>query len=137
MEKKYCLIYNYPQHYREAIFKKMDEALCCDFYFGDYLDWAPDIEKMDVGQLQGFKMWLKNIRFFKFFIWQKGALSVLFKGYSHIIIYGDTFYISSWFILIIAKLLMESGRYKESLDILTSINRKQISSRLLVNYFYS
>jgi hypothetical protein len=39
--------------------------------------------------------------------------------------------------IIIAKLLMESGRYKESLDILTSINRKQISSRLLVNYFYS
>ena len=39
--------------------------------------------------------------------------------------------------IILAKLLMESGRYEESLDILTNINRKEISPKLLVDYFYT
>lgn len=39
--------------------------------------------------------------------------------------------------ILLAKLLMESGRYKESLDILTAINRNDISSILLPSYFYS
>ena len=39
--------------------------------------------------------------------------------------------------ILLAKLLMESGRYKESLDILTDIDRNKISSKLLPSYFYS
>lgn len=39
--------------------------------------------------------------------------------------------------ILLAKLLVESGRYKESLDILTNINRNQISLKLLPSYFYS
>lgn len=39
--------------------------------------------------------------------------------------------------ILLAKLLMESGRYKESLDILTAINRNEISSKLLPSYFYT
>lgn len=39
--------------------------------------------------------------------------------------------------ILLAKLLMESGRYKESLDILNDINRKTIPQELLPSYFYS
>jgi glycosyltransferase involved in cell wall biosynthesis len=83
----------------------MDEELNCDFYFGDQLDWAPDILSMDVHILQGFKGTLKNKRIFKFFIWQKGAFHLIFKKYEHYILYGDSFYLSNWLILIFAKIL--------------------------------
>jgi len=39
--------------------------------------------------------------------------------------------------ILIAKILMESGRYKESLDILNEIERKKITSELLSSYYYS
>ncbi|SDT96147.1 hypothetical protein SAMN04487762_0923 [Polaribacter sp. Hel1_33_78] len=39
--------------------------------------------------------------------------------------------------ILIAKILMESGRYKESLDILNEIQRKKIPSELLSSYFFS
>lgn len=39
--------------------------------------------------------------------------------------------------ILIAKILIESGRYKESLDILNEIERNKIPSELLSSYFYS
>lgn len=104
-KKKYCLIYNYHQHYREAIFKKMDDELDVDFYFGDNLDWAPDIKGMDYTRLKGFKAILKNRKILKYFIWQDGALGLAFKKYNFFILYGDPFFLSNWFIIIVAKLL--------------------------------
>jgi hypothetical protein len=53
-KKKFALIYNFPHHYRKCIFKKFDDNLDIDFYFGDYLDWAPDIKKMDLGEQKFF-----------------------------------------------------------------------------------
>jgi glycosyltransferase involved in cell wall biosynthesis len=105
MTGKYCLIYNFSQHYREAIFKKMDLELNCEFYFGDKLDWAPDIKSMDLEKLKGFKSILKNRKIFKYFIWQDGAFKLVFKNYDYYILYGDAFYLSNWFIMIFARLL--------------------------------
>jgi len=105
MKGKYCLIYNFPQHYREAIFKKMDDELNCDFYFGDKLDWAPDIKPMCFNNLKGFKKTFKNIKFFNLFVWQVGAIKLVFKDYDYYILYGDPFYISNYFIVILAKIL--------------------------------
>ena len=99
------MIYNFSAHYRKSIFGKMDTELNCDFYFGDKLDWAPDILSMDVNTLKGFKKTLENRRIFKFFIWQKGAVNLIFKNYKHYILYGDSFYLSNWFILIFARIL--------------------------------
>lgn len=99
-ENKIALIYNFAQHYRKSIFKKLDDNLNIDFYFGDFLDWAPDVKKMDHHDLSGFKKELQNRRFLKIFTWQKGSLKAIFrKGYSHVILYGDSFYISNWFIM--------------------------------------
>lgn len=103
--KKVALIYNYAQHYRKSIFKKIDDEFNCDFYFGDKLDWAKDIKKMNLSLLRGFRKEVENIRFLNFFIWQKGVLSSIIKNnYSHITLYGDSFYISNWFVLLYCKL---------------------------------
>lgn len=32
---KFCLIYNYAQHYRTSIFRLIDQEFDCDFFFGD------------------------------------------------------------------------------------------------------
>ncbi len=39
--------------------------------------------------------------------------------------------------ILLAKILVESGRYKESLDVLNEINRKEVPNKLRVNYFYA
>jgi glycosyltransferase involved in cell wall biosynthesis len=104
-KKKFALIYNFSHHYRKSIFKKLDDNLDIDFYFGDYLDWAPDIKKMDLRELKGFKTELQNKRFLKLFTWQKGSLkAIINKGYTHVILYGDSFYFSNWFIMIYCRI---------------------------------
>lgn len=119
MKNKYCLIYNFNQHYRQAIFKKMYSELDCDFYFGDKLDWAPDIKPMDLKDFKGYKATLENKRILKYFIWQVGAFKLVFKNYDFYILYGDSFYLSNWFIMIFAKLLRKKtfiwthGLYKD------------------------
>jgi len=139
-QKNYVLIYNYAQHYRKSIFKKMDDNLAIDFYFGDYLDWAPDIKKMSVEELKGFKKELKNIRFFKYFIWQKGSFKAVFnKKCTHVLLYGDAFYISNWLILIYCRLFNKKaaiwthGLYKEMKGITKLFN---ITFYKLSNYVF-
>lgn len=119
-KKKVALIYNFAQHYRKSIFKKLDDNTEIDFYFGDYLDWAPDIKKMDLSELKGFKKELRNVRILKYFIWQKGSLrAIMNKRYTHVILYGDSFYLSNWFILIYCRLfniktaIWTHGLYKD------------------------
>lgn len=98
---KVCCIYNYAQHYRQGIFALMDQELDCDFYFGDkYLD----IKKMDYSVLHNFKKELKNIHIIGPLYWQKGVVSLAFAPYSHYIILGDYFCLSTWILLILTKL---------------------------------
>ncbi|MGJ1514919.1 glycosyltransferase [Sphingobacterium siyangense] len=118
--RKYALVYNFAQHYRKSIFEKMSENFQLDFYFGDKLDWAPDIKKMDTRLLKGMQKELKNKRFFKYFIWQNGAVTNIFKGkYDVIILYGDAFYISNWVILLYSRIfgkrtaIWTHGLYKD------------------------
>ncbi|TSJ43075.1 glycosyltransferase [Mucilaginibacter corticis] len=102
----YCLIYNFAQHYRASVFKKMDNEMGFDFYFGDHLYWAPDIKEMNVSELKGFKKKIKNIKLLGGkFTWQKGAIGLVFKNYKHFILYGDTSYISNWIIVLLCKIL--------------------------------
>lgn len=104
IRNKCCLIYNFPQHYRKAIFTEMDRRLGFDFYFGDQLYWAPDVKSFDVHELRGFKEIFKNLKIYKY-VWQKGAVKTAFKKYDHYILYGDPGYISSWVIMIICRIL--------------------------------
>lgn len=98
--KKTCLIYNFAQHYRTAIFKLLDQNLEIDFYFGDQMG---DVKKMDYSVLDNFGGELKNIFIYKPIYWQKGAVSLLFKKYDKYIILGEYFCLSTWLILLLSR----------------------------------
>ena len=100
MKKNICLIYNFAQHYRSAIFQLMDKELNCSFYFGDTMD---DLKKMDYSLLSNFKKELKNIQLFKPIYLQKGAFRLFFKSFDCYIILGEYYCISTWMLLIFCK----------------------------------
>lgn len=97
---KPCLIYNIGMHYRISIFKKMREKFGCEFYFGDHIHTA--IKKFDYRELEGFVKTLHNVYFGQFY-WQQGSVGLLFKHYSHYIIIGEPYNLSSWIILLLSK----------------------------------
>ncbi|NTW34359.1 MAG: glycosyltransferase [Bacteroidetes bacterium] len=99
---KLALIYNYPLHYREAIFKKIDVEYDTDFYFGDKLQER--IKGFDVNQLRGEVKILKNILFKKRVLWRKGLVNISLKKYDKYIVLGEFHNLSLWLLLIILKI---------------------------------
>ena len=68
---KICCFFNYPPHYRYAIYKAIDNTFDCDFYFGD--DVFQPLKTFDVHRLHGFKSFLKaKMTNIKGYIWHKG-----------------------------------------------------------------
>ncbi|GAA0884217.1 hypothetical protein GCM10009120_28150 [Sphingobacterium siyangense subsp. cladoniae] len=98
-EGNICLLYNYAQHYRLGIFKLLNDKLFVDFYFGDKME---GVKKLDYSKLSLFKKELKNKKIVGPLYWQSGALSVLFKPYTHYIILGEYFCLSTWLLAIMA-----------------------------------
>lgn len=98
--QKTCLLYNFAQHYRAAIFCLLDKEGGIDFYFGDKMQ---DVKKMDYSLLSNFKYELKNIKIFSSIYWQKGAVSLFFKDYDKYIILGEYFCLSTWMLLLLSK----------------------------------
>lgn len=98
---KICVIYNYAQHYRLAIFQLLNNKFDCDFYFGNRMK---DVKKLDYNSLPGYKKELKNIKLFSIIYWQKGAVSLFFKNYNKYIILGEYYCLSTWVLLLLCKL---------------------------------
>lgn len=96
-----CCIFNFAAHYREPIYKLMNQELQCDFFIGDKV--PTQITQMNYKDLSGFKKNIKNKYIFSKFYWQKGAISLCFKPYKHYIITGDPFCLSTWLLLIMLK----------------------------------
>jgi len=88
-------------HYRKNIYMLMDKELCVDFYFGD--SRPGKIEPVDESLLQHSQPHLHNVVIGPFY-WQKGVLSLLRKNYDTFITPGDTYCISTWLFMILAKL---------------------------------
>ncbi|MEO5892872.1 MAG: glycosyltransferase [Ferruginibacter sp.] len=100
MRIKICVIYNYAQHYRLAIFQLLNKELGCDFYFGDKMK---DVRKLDYKLLPGFKKELKNVKVFSNAYWQKGAVSLFFSNYKTYLVLGEYYCLSTWVLLILTK----------------------------------
>lgn len=100
--RKICCIFNTAPHYREEIYKLMDERLSCDFYIGDNV--ATPLEKMDYKALSGYKKTLKNKYLTSKIYWQKGALAILFSKYTDIILSGEYYCLSTLLILLLARI---------------------------------
>jgi len=106
---KLCLIGNYAPHYRTNIFMLMDKELKCDFFTGDKLG---DIKKMDHSLLENFKKEVQNKVFIKLpLYWQKGVISLFKEDYTHYILTGEPFCVSTWLILILNKLVFHKKIY--------------------------
>ena len=97
----YCLIYNYAQHYRTNIFLLMDHLLDIEFYFGDKMD---DVKKMDYTLLRHNVTEVKN-RQFKRIEWQSGVVGLAFRNYRNYIVLGSPTCLSTWLLLILARLV--------------------------------
>ena len=97
---KTCCVFNIAPHYRSLIYQQMDKELNCDFYFGDKIE--TNIKQMDVSTLKGFKRILPIHYLHKHLYWQKGAVSLLFKPYSHYILTGDFWGLSAWILILLA-----------------------------------
>lgn len=98
-----CCIFNLAPHYRDSIFRLMDQMIGCDFYIGDRI--GTPMSLMKYSDLKGFRKVIQYRPLFGNFYWQKGAVGIAFKSYNHYIITGDPFCISTWLIILITKLL--------------------------------
>lgn len=102
-----CLIYNYAQAYRTAIFKAIDQEYDCDFFFGDsYLD----VKKMDYSALKGKVTEVHNIRWRKFY-YQRGVLPLLRKDYDLYLVFSQVWSISTWLFLLLARFVFHKKVY--------------------------
>jgi len=72
---KLCMIYNIASHYREAVFKEIDQHFDCDWYFGEN---KSDIREMDVNKLKRVFRY-KSIGNHTKLYWQGALLPCLFK----------------------------------------------------------
>lgn len=98
--KKICLIYNYAQHYRQSIFKLLDLNFEIDFYFGDKYH---DVKKLDYNLLRKVTEVSNKTFITKPYYYQKNVLNLTSK-YETFIILGDIHCISTWILLVIARL---------------------------------
>lgn len=101
MKRKICFFNSGAVHYRMAIYKLLDQRMGVEFYFGDNRKGGN--KGIDYTSLEHFKGLLHNIYIGPLY-WQRGALSLLRK-YSIIFTTGDTYAISTWVVLLLAKLL--------------------------------
>lgn len=102
MEKKICFFNRSSIHYRKNIYMLMDRELPCDFYFGDSRPGG--IKPVDISLLANYKGTLHNRKVIGSWFWQSGVLQLLRKGYTDIITPGETYCLSTWMLLLLARL---------------------------------
>ena len=104
---KLLQIYNSAPHYRESIFRLIDNTFDCDYIFGKKMG---DIKQMDTSFLRGTVTKVDNKRFPGRLYWQKGVQKNLRFGYDTFIILGDTRCLSTWLFCLRARLFFPKKR---------------------------
>ena len=103
---KLCHICNSAPHYRDSIFRLIDETFDCDCLFGDSMG---DIKQMETSTLRGNVTIVENKRLGKWY-WQPKVLGLLRKSYDTYLILGDTRCLSTWIFSICARLFYPTKR---------------------------
>lgn len=98
-----CCVFNLAPHYNAPVYKLMDSELECNFYIGDKLPYP--IQLMEYESLHGFIKRLKNKFIIGNFYWQKGVASLVFKSYKYYILTGEPYCITTWYVLIMSRIL--------------------------------
>lgn len=100
--KKVCVITNIGAHYRFPVFQAMGRQLDCAFYLGDRIDTP--LKTFDYSSLEGYRATLHNVFLAGHFYWQRHSAALVFKPYDYYILDGEPYCLSSWAILLLAKL---------------------------------
>jgi glycosyltransferase involved in cell wall biosynthesis len=96
-----CFITNIGAHYRLPIFSHIEKNFDCSYYLGDKI--KSPLKTFEYKVLDGYRGTLHNI-FWGPFYWQKGSIRLINKNYQYYILDGEPFCLSSWCILLLAKL---------------------------------
>ena len=95
---KLCIIYNFAQKYREAIYRKIDQNWDCDWYFGKN---STDIKGFDLTALKNAQE-VPNKKVFGPFVWQKGIVGLLRNPeYDKFLMLGEFFNLSTWSVILL------------------------------------
>lgn len=100
-ELSICFISNIGTHYRFPIFDEICKIFHADFYLGDKLQFP--IKTFKYEDLKGYRETVQNIFFGKFY-WQKKTIKLANEPYNYYILDGEPYCLSSWIILILAKI---------------------------------
>lgn len=100
MSKKICFFNRSSIHYRKNIYLLMDKELPCDFYFGDSRPGG--IKPVPYELFTHYKGEFHNVDIGPCY-WQKGALKLLKSDYTDIITPGESYCLSTWVMLMLAK----------------------------------
>lgn len=95
-----CYIADMPHHYREPIFRLMNQRFGCQFYFGDK---PSTIKKIATSELPGFQATLKYISIPLGLHYIAGSVLKSLK-YEKIILLGDPHGIQNWIICLLGRL---------------------------------
>lgn len=99
---KLCLIFNIAPHYRESIYKLIEQTYSCDWYFGSN---DTNIKTLDLSIFQRVKI-LPNRFVLKTQLIRRLGLAKLIedKNYKTFLLTGETYNLSIWWFLIKSKL---------------------------------
>ena len=103
MKNKICCVFNLAALYRQPIYKLMDESLKCDFYITKWRKLP--FKQMDYKLLKGYKGSGKKNELFKGFYWQTDTINLIFKPFDIYILTGEPYSVSTWLILILARIM--------------------------------
>lgn len=103
---KLCIIYNFAPHYRQSIFKLIDQTFDCVWYFGKT---NQDIKKMDYSIFKGPITEVETMRF-AHLTFQKKVLRLLRK-YDIFLMLGDSRSISTWLFILFSRFYVRKKVY--------------------------
>lgn len=88
---KLCCFLNYAPHYRESIFKKIDETFDTQFYFGEDPRGKSNsgIKKLDYSIFKKRPIEFKNKLLFKRYLWRTKLMGLAFRNYDTFLVTGD------------------------------------------------
>ncbi len=102
---KIICVFNFPSHYRQNIYMKMEKELGCQFYFGN-IEGA-NIKKLDFNNFECEIKEFKTLKMFHNFNWIAGSTFLSFKPNSIYILTGDPYCLSNWVILFLNRFLLK------------------------------
>lgn len=101
MEKKLCLIYNFAPHYRESIYRLIDQEYNCDWFFGNN---TTNIEGLDLSILKHVGILQNRVFVRSPWYFQKGVLKLIWqKEYFTYFMLGDVHCLSTWLFVLLVK----------------------------------